>query len=135
MLHRLAAPKSRGYLPALEHFKIEFKLDSISQLDEGLTPGGLEVFENYLAIAKVVSNYSETLKTVEIERTHLLVAFLDMQVDINVTRDNLNTELLNEIQFCLNQFEKLNLNKLHITPLVDDEGNFPWILGNVIVAL
>lgn len=124
ILKRLASGQNRISLPALQHFTISFKLGWFEENPLGYRPTPTEMFENYLAIAKVVTKYGRTLKSVKITRS-VILQYLSGPILLDDDSD-----LRTEIQDCLNNFHELNLHSLHIDTLIT-EGAFPWILGNI----
>ncbi|ODN00491.1 hypothetical protein Ocin01_06190 [Orchesella cincta] len=116
------APK----LPLLEHLKIVYELDNLEEVFAlPRIPSANEVFTNYLAVARLVFRYKDTLKIVEIQRNEILRTALMLNVEINEVR--LSQSQRYQIQECLEGFQTTKLDVLHISPLLDEEA-YPWNL-------
>lgn len=122
------ATEDRGpQLPSLETFHISYELDCIEDLyNQSFIPTAKEVFQNYLAIAKVVVKFRRTLKSVQISRNEVLRTALVLHVDTSKIIVNQSHRL--QIRRCLEAFKEVDLEQLHITPMLD-EGDYPWTLG------
>jgi len=127
ILQKLGRDTVVPQLPLLEHFKIVHELNNLEDVFSlRRIPSSKDVFAYYLAIARLVLRYKETLRVVEIQRNEILRTSLMLHVETANVRLSLYQRTL--IQECLAGFQQTKLETLHIAPILD-EGDYPWTLG------
>ncbi|CAL8123942.1 unnamed protein product [Orchesella dallaii] len=129
ILQSLDSPTISANYPSLQCFNIIFASD---EYDLDPFPSGIELFENYLAVACLLLRLKGTLKSVKIQRNYKIRQALYR--GINTAKLELNQQQQNQLEQCLAGFNEIQLEctSLHIDAL-KYEGTFPWVLETKMV--